>query len=331
MTFRRAVVATHRWIGVIAALLWLLQALTGVLIVFHWEIDDAITPGAHRATDWNAIEKAVEPMHPSSMWTTAGKRDRYDVFVDDGVIRIDGAGNVLRKGPDGGIVEKVVVLHQSLLAGKVGRRINGTSGLFLLSNLTLGIIAAWPRRGQWKRALSLSKSPARIATLYSWHRALGLWLVIPAFVAIAAGVFLAFDFDVARDPEPPPVAGVPGIGLTEAVGRATGEFGGAEVSGISFPTKENATWTFTLKQHGEVRRAYGKSRLFLSAVDGRVLGRSDALRESSARKFVDYLFSFHTGEVAGLGGRLIVLTIGLWLISMILLGLALWQARRAFG
>ena len=50
MTFRAAVVSTHRWMGLIAAALWLLQAATRVFAVFHWQIDDAITAGVHQQT-----------------------------------------------------------------------------------------------------------------------------------------------------------------------------------------------------------------------------------------------------------------------------------------
>ena len=65
--------------------------------------------------------------------------------------------------------------------------------MLLLSNLTLGIIAAWPRTGQWKRALRPRRSKARVAELYSWHRALGLWAAVPALCLVSAGVLLAFE------------------------------------------------------------------------------------------------------------------------------------------
>ncbi|MGZ4810994.1 MAG: PepSY domain-containing protein, partial [Thermoanaerobaculia bacterium] len=96
MRLRAVFVTTHRWMGLIAATLWLLQAATGVFAVFHWEIDDAITAGAHRATDFKAIERKVSALAPHSLWSTAGAADRYDVYAEGRVIRIDGAGNVLR-------------------------------------------------------------------------------------------------------------------------------------------------------------------------------------------------------------------------------------------
>lgn len=340
MTVRSVVVAAHRWLGLFAAALWLLQAATGVLIVFHWELDDAITAGAHRSTDWAAIEARVSSLHPSSIWTTAAAPDRYDVNVADGTIRIDGGGDVLRVRHDdekfvhGGIVDTLVVLHQTLLAGDTGRSVIGISGTLLFSNLILGVIAAWPRRRQWTRALSPSMVGSKVARLYSWHRAAGLWLAIPALCTVGAGVLLAFDESTARVldagvVEPvQPSAGPFRIGLAAAIERAAKRFPGAAVSGVRFPSHENAIWLVTMKQPGELQRAYGKSRVYVSAMDGQIVADADALTVTPAHRFADLLFPFHTGEIGGLGGRLLVLTLGTWLLTMITLGLSLWSARR---
>ena len=332
----------HRWLGLIAAVLWLLQALTGMFAVFHWEIDDAITAGAHRATDLGAIERKVTVLAPIDIWSTAGAPDRYDVNVTGRVIRIDGTGNVLRIRRDdemfahGGIVDTLVRLHQSLLADDAGKWVTGTSGVLLLSNLIFGIIAAWPRAGQWKQALQPSRSSSRVASLYSWHRAAGLWLAIPALCLVTAGALLAFEDGTERllhaaptEPPPQPSSAPQRVGMAAAAESALVRYPGAVVSGIRFPTPENAVWKITLKQRGELQRAYGKTRVFVSAIDGRVIADFDALRAPATRWFLNHLFAFHTGEIAGTAGRIAVLVFGVWLIAMIVLGIALWSARRA--
>lgn len=342
MTVRSAVVTTHRWMGLIASALWLLQAVTGVVAVFHWEIDDAITAGAHRPTDLKAIEQRVRAFGPHSIWTTAGVADRYDVFADGRVIRIDGAGNVLRirrddeKFAHGGFVDTLVVLHQSLLAGDRGRWIIGASGLFLSSNLMLGIIAAWPRRGQWRRALKPLTMGSRVASLYSWHRALGLWLAALGLCVAGAGALLAFEETTERLLHPAPVepvaqpsAAAARVGMAQATESALARYRGSVVSGIGFPTPANAMWTITLKQRGELQRAYGNTRVFISAIDGRIVADFDALTASPARRFLNNLFAFHTGQIAGMPGRILVIITGIWLIAMIALGLALWWTRRS--
>jgi hypothetical protein len=63
-TLRRSILKLHRWLSLGAALFWLLQALTGVLIVFHWEITDAGITGSHRPTDLAAIEQRIGALVP---------------------------------------------------------------------------------------------------------------------------------------------------------------------------------------------------------------------------------------------------------------------------
>jgi len=322
MTLRRAVVIAHRWIGVCAAILWLLQAATGLFCVFHWEIEDATVSGAHRPTDFHAIERRVAALDVHSIWTTAGAPDRYDVNVPGRSIRIDGAGNFLRVVKDGeNPYESLVELHQSLFAGDRGRWIVGASGSVLLSNLVLGIVAAWPKRKQWSRALRPVRTPSRVATLYSWHRAAGLWFCVPALAVVIAGVLLAFNVD-----DPPEthfdIRGPLRLKMTAAIDTALARYPGSAISGIGFPSNETAIWTITLKQPGELQRAYGKTRVMISAVDGRLLAAQEP------RPVRDHIFPFHTGEIAGLTGRIAVLAVGSWLGLMIVLGFALFLSRR---
>lgn len=356
MTLRAAFVLVHRRASLFAALFWLLQSATGIFSVFHWEIDDATVAGASRELDLDAIERRVAALTPpdsglrvDSIWSTAAAANRFDVFLvgeppaAGRVVRIDGAGNVLRsredgvRFADGGWVDTLVVLHQSLHAGAVGKWIVGASGLLLLANIVLGAILAWPRAGQWMRALRPGGKPPGPARLYSWHRALGLWMMLPAACLVAAGVLLAFEGATERligpaPVDPPPLAlpagAAPRPGMAGAAQAALARYPGAALSGIGYPSADSAWWAIRLRQPGELRRAYGKTRVYVSAVDGSTVVDFDALATPAGRRFVDSLFSFHTGEMAGRAGRLLAVSIGIWLAAMNLLGLALWSARR---
>src|SRR5204862_194685 len=119
----------------------------------------------------------------------------------------------------------------------------------------------------------------------------------------------------------------PTLGAAAATRAALARFPGAEVSGIDYPGGD-AIWEIRLKQLAEPRRAFGKTRVWVDGFDGRVLKTHDALAARPARAFVDILFSLHTGEAAGVAGRLLVLVEGLTLLTLIVLGLRLWLARR---
>ena len=344
MTVRRAAIAVHRWLSLTVLVFWLVQALTGVFAVFHWEIDDALVAGPHRPTDFRAIERQLAELTRAdsdqqvwSMWTSAGAEDRWDVSLSDRSVRIDGEGNVLRVRADGerftngGFVGTLVTVHHELLAGARGRTIVGISGVLLLTNIVLGLVAAWPRARAWKTALRPVTRGSRVARFYGWHRAIGLWMAVPALLIVSAGVLLAFDGWSERvldaEAQTPQTTGATRVGMADAVAVALHRFPGAEVSGISFPSAGNAVWRITLKQQRELRRAYGRTRVFVSATDGRILGDFDVLRARGGERVFHSLFAFHTGEMGGAAGRFLVLLTGLALIGLIAFGFSLWLAR----
>ncbi|WP_162806661.1 PepSY-associated TM helix domain-containing protein [Sphingosinicella terrae] len=348
---RSAVLLAHRWISLAVAAIWLVQAATGILIVFHWEIDDAMVPGAHLPVDLEAVERSLETMVPpgsegrvGSLWTTAGAPDRFDVFLEGAglpeQVLIDGGGNVLRAHhagdglANGGLTETLVTIHHNLLAGDLGGWIIGLSGLLLLTNLALGLVRAWPRSG-WRRILLPPRKGAVVARRYAWHRGIGLWAVFPAFFTISAGTMLTFEGGVSRLIGASPVAAdeteasaVRAVGFAQAARIATGAFPGSKIAGVYFPSATDGSYRIRVLQPGEPRRVYGMTTVFISAADGRILGRYDALGAPPARRFMDILFPLHVGELGGLPGRLAVMAIGAWLVTMILLGLSLWWRRR---
>jgi hypothetical protein len=200
---------THRYVGLTLAVFWGMQALTGVLMVFHWELEDASFERS--SINLNQIGARVDALRSAdarwtvtSVYPTGGMAGYFDVFLSNGSgqtdsVRVDGAGRVLERKPldydyrRAGLLRAATELHQSLFAGHRGRLIVGVSGLVLLGNLVLGIKLAWPRLNQWRGALRVPGGLRGAARLYAWHRALGLWFAIPAVILLVAGCCLAFD------------------------------------------------------------------------------------------------------------------------------------------
>jgi uncharacterized iron-regulated membrane protein len=331
-------------------LFWVLQAASGVLIVFHWELEDALIRAPHRPTDPAAIEARLHELAPpgsglviESVWTSGGARDRYDVYVEtpDGeaerTIRIDGAGNVLRTltPAESGVFGAIVGFHHDLLAGEAGSWIVGISGLLLASNIVVAIFMAWPARKGLRALRPPPKAVRGIQRVYGWHRAIGFWGAFPALALTSAGVLLVFQDSVERwlDPasiaaptEPWTTESPPGFG--NVVEAAMALHPDARLADISFPTADSAIWRVRLRTDGEARRAYGRTVVFVSGNSGQILANLPASGVTPSRAFLDGLFPFHTGEIAGLPGRIVVVATGLWLLSMSLLGVSLWTTRR---
>lgn len=345
--WRKRFVRVHSYLSIAAASLWLIQAMTGVLIVFHWQIEDATIAGRHAMTDLHAIESRLIRLAPAgsgrtivSVWTTGGDPDRYDVTVSAAgkqrAVRIAGDGTVLRdhNGADLSWSDTMVVMHQTLLAGEFGGWIVGISGALLLSNLVFGLIAGWPQPGTWRRAIVPIRIGGRTARTYSWHRALGLMGAVPALLLVSAGVLLAFKdgTGVLVGFVPVTMAAQPGrpvIGFETAVKTAQRAIPGSRLSAVaSMPSFDDATFRIQLIAPGELRRAYGTSAVFVDAVTGRVRGVYRATAGPPGNVFIDTLYAIHTGELASTIGRVLVMVTGLWLATMIFLGLMLWQRRR---
>lgn len=351
MTLPKPVVKFHRWLSLSLLAFWMVQALTGVLIVFHWEMDDALVPGGPVAVDLPAIERRIAELAPEgsgasvgSVWESGGVAGRFDLYLDrpdrSSVVLVDGQGKVLRERADGemvaqgGWVDTLVVLHHNLLAGDVGSWIVGISGVVLLTNLILGLALGWPQRGQWRAVLLPRRGLSGTASTYAWHRAVGLWAAIPALLTVGAGVLMVFSGGVETIVEPPAVEAPVvadmsehDVGFARAVASAHQAFPGARLSGVSLPSEEDAFYRVRLLQPDESRRVYGTTTVYVRAENGRIAASYDALADGPARSFVDGLFPFHTGEMGGLAGRLAVMGIGLWLLTMLALGFTLWCRR----
>jgi uncharacterized iron-regulated membrane protein len=343
----------HRWLALGCALLWLSQAVTGLLMVYRWELDDARLGASQVPLDPAALGSSIAALEAGSparkvtqLYTTGGVEGRFDLYTTgaggrDEIIRVDGAGRVLRARPDStemaaGFIPLAAKLHQTLFAGDVGHVVVGISGLILLVSLISGTVLAWPRKGQFRAVVFPRRTRPGAARRYAWHRALGLWFGLPATVVVAAGVLLVFYDPVERwlgaDATPPELesvaafAGEP-IPPARAITTALDTVPGSQLSGAAFPRQDRPWYRVRLLQPEEWRRVYGTTVVYVAAADGRVILVQDALASTPARAFLDNLYPVHTGEAGGVVGRLMALLIAGWLLGMLVLGVGLWRSR----
>lgn len=344
--FHRSILAIHRWLSLGAAIFWLLQALTGIAIVFHWEITDAQLSSAYPATDLRAIERRIAALaaedgsKPTTLWTTGSGGDRYNLYLEGK----DGESRSVRVLGDGAVIDRprddenrlmgfLVDFHHDLL-GSWGSWIVAISGLLLCSNLILGLVAAWPKRGTWRRALAPTQKGPPAARLYSWHRALGLWAVLPALVIAATGTLMKFEDGVgnmigAKGVELPAIPRTQAaIGFAQAAKAAIDAVPGSSLTQVVWPKDGDATYYIRVNAPGEIRRAYGDTRVLVDANNGMVREVFPIADAEPARAFMSTLFPLHTGEAGGIIGRLLSIAIGLWLVTMIVAGVLLWLKRR---
>lgn len=355
---KRFLRSAHRYLGITFAALWLMQGLTGALLVFHWELDDWSVAGPDSPLDVAALSHALGsyaaryPGHSvSAIYTSGGEPGRFDVVLDrpDGrndILRVDGKGTVLRLRPGNydwlhiGPYQIATYLHQTLFAGIAGQWLLGASGFVLLLNLAAGLQLAWPR-GSWRQVLwpaAAMRTPT--GKLWALHRALGLWLALPAMLVVALGVCLAFRGPIGQvigDPSPgPQLAAAVAIPLgrrpvttAEAIDTAFERYPASSLAAVILPTPKTPWYEVRVRQRGEWRRTDGLTTAYVSSHDGRLLGEYNAERGPLAKRTLDSLYALHTGMAGGVLMRCGAVLIGVWLTIMISLGLLLWSTRRA--
>lgn len=338
----------HRWLGLAAALVWLVQAVTGTILSFHFEIEDALLTTNSPPTDLAAIEQRIDNLASSGksaaanwIWTTAGLSDRYVINFTSGdgetrFARINGAGEILRDraATEHSFLTLVREIHLTLVAGETGHWILATTGTLLVTNLIVGLGVAWPRRGRWRRALRFNAEGDRYATIYSRHRAFGLWGVIPALFVAGTGTLTLFEHPIedllgVEAVDLPPISPqVEGVGFAAAATSAVAAIPGSRFVGTTLPSTQDASYHAWVRAPGELYRGgYGGSLVIVNANDGSIRGAYPATGHDAARAFIASFYPLHTGEAAGTIGRIVVMFVGLWLTTLIVLGLLLWMRR----
>lgn len=354
---RRGLRILHKYLSLTVAALWLLQAVTGLLLVFHWELDDWGLAGPARALDPASFGDALERLkadHPrqtlAGVYPSGGLAGRFDVLLSDStgatdVVRIDGAGALLRQRPWNhdflhiGWLQIATYLHQTLFLHTTGNWIMGFSGLLLMTNISFGLSLAWPRPGQWLRTLTPPRSGPLVTRLWGWHRAVGLGLAIPALLLVCAGVIRAYDdpfaeyFENTRPDPPAEQAGheplLASVSIAAVLRTALQLYPGATLAALEFPDAHSPWFKVRLNQPHDLRRTSGTTAVYISSRSARVLANYDYRALPAKTRVWDAVYPLHTGEIGGAAGRCLTALVALWLITMIALGLSLWWKRRA--
>ena len=342
----------HKYLSLTFGLLWLLQAATGTLLVFRGELEDATLAGPNQPLDQAAFAAAVSRLEadrkPSTLTfilPSEGSKNRYDLLFEapDGltrVLRVDGEGQLVADRPRDhdypapGLFQTALDFHESLFSGQRGMWFMGISGLLLLTNIVGGICIAWPRPGQaWRRVLLPGTAGTAPVKLYKWHRALGLAFAAIALVTVTTGILQEYPVDHwmgVQRPDPPPREGhAPfAVPFGAALATAFARYPGAPIALIEMPAADHPWYRIGVRQHDDTRRVFGWTSVLVDAQDGRVLLDVPAADLPLRNKIYNSFYSIHTGEFFRLGGRVVVLFVGLWMLTMATFGFGLWWTRR---
>jgi uncharacterized iron-regulated membrane protein len=340
MIGKPALLRLHRYVGLAAAAFLLVQALTGLTLVFGPQLAQLLDPsgmtsGAGQGDAAPARLLAVaESRYPTYRIDRLVYPEQLDgtylVHLDDGggaktYVSLDRHNASIRR--EGGVWRFPVVaalnIHDQWLSGVPGTVLVTVEGILLLGLAATGVAFWWPRRGRIRKSLAVQRHLAPRLVLRQIHRTTGALIsALLAFVALT-GLFLAVPM-VLDGPAPHWTSTEPFASRLEpALALARARYPGHAVRDIRMqgPTR------IAVFLHAPERNSRAVHRVVVDTRGPRI---ESVLGAFDNREAWVIALPLHSGTVLGLSGRLVILAGGLALAFLALTGPLMWyQARRA--
>ena len=202
---RRAIFQVHLWSGVGLGIYIFVISLTGSVLVYRNELYTAFAPqpviveGSGVSLGVDALERAAVENYPDHEVRDVRQGDNPNQAVEIALLR---DGERIRRlfhpftGEDLGdplplgyrVTAWLLDLHDNLLGGETGRRINGLGALLLIVLSLTGAVIWWPGISRWRRSLTVDRRRLN----WSLHSTFGFWFW-PFFLMWGiTGAYLSF-------------------------------------------------------------------------------------------------------------------------------------------
>lgn len=87
---------------------------------------------------------------------------------------------------------RLLDLHDNLLAGETGRKVNGAGAIAVLVVATTGLVIWWPGAQTWRRSLTVPRGLGWRRTTWHLHSMLGFWTFAFTAVFALSGTYFSF-------------------------------------------------------------------------------------------------------------------------------------------
>ena len=355
----------HLYLGLIAGLIFMLAGVTGSLLVFYVELDELLHPElqistthASRPLPYEQIFQALQQRHPDrhKAWRLEIPRHaeaplsaRY--YKPDETEHLHFAPLMATVNPYTAEVSSsriwgeylftwIYDLHYTLLLDLTGKTIMGCLGGVLLISLGTGIYLWWPAPGKFTTALTIKARASRVRLNYDIHKVSGVYSLVLLLLLVISGILLELpDFFnplinrvsplyVAPTTTSIPHPGAVRITVDAAIHIAQQQFPAGKLRWVETPKDANGSYRIMFYQAGEPSQRFPKSTVWVEQYTGQVLATRNPLTTNSAGDtFITWLHPLHSGEIAGLTGRWLVLCSGLIPAILYITGFIRWRQK----
>jgi uncharacterized iron-regulated membrane protein len=365
MTFKQALGKLHLWLGLASGLVVFIVSLTGAIFVFQDEIRDLTEPGRlvePQATAMrlpSRLQAAALAGHPgvksSTVWTTYfGPERAATVFFTDSARRPilvslnPYTGQILNEqNLQRHFFSIVQAIHMTLLLPEPAAEwvVGGSVVIFILMLIT-GLVLWWPKRRQERKQRLTIKWGAHWRRLnYDLHNVLGFYVASLALLLALTGLFMIFPkmMDAAMlvanggraypqekltakidTLQAVPAAALPLPDLIYRTVRRRSPQAEMVLIGPSGTGKAPAyCWVYQRALH-----YYHRDEYAFHPASGQVLQALFHHGKSNGTKLSDMNYDLHTGQILGLGGKIVAFLGSLLAASLPVTGTLLWWGRR---
>lgn len=208
--FRRVLFQVHLWIGLGTGLYVAVLCFTGSVLVYRSDLTEAFQtplPAYQPGRDTLSraeLSKAAERAHPGFEVTRVGerftrRRPVIEIWLVRGDERLEQLFNPYTGEEVGEALPRVVraiqwtaSLHDELLFGTTGKRVNGIGSVLVTMLALTGIVLWWPGIQRWRRGLGVRWRARWPRFNWDLHSATGFWFFPLLALWGATGVYLAF-------------------------------------------------------------------------------------------------------------------------------------------
>lgn len=354
----------HLWLSLAAGLIFFVECISGTLLVFEDEITEALHPQRYHVKEGEKqlpLDDLVQSFQKE--FPKKEKIASVKVYADNSkTIEIStGSGKRGAKGerklgfinPYTGVVTAVINpaektfftfmldVHQTLLAGKVGKTILGVSTFVVFVILITGLILWFPKKRKMLSArLKLKTDGGWKRINHDLHVVIGFYCSFFLFILLITS--LAWSFTWANNalytitgskpglPEPKKsvsaIASGTGITYQQALEAGKKQFPNAPYWSVSMAKKPDDVITVTSASTDALHRN-GFDNLSIDQRTGQILSVSLLKDLPGGWQLRRYMKPIHTGAIGGIPTKILAFLVSLFSATFPITGTIMWLNR----
>jgi len=253
---RKAIFQVHLWSGIGLGLYVLVVSVTGSIVVYSNELYFAATrepvtvvQSGPRLTD-DELKSAATRDYPRYKVIGIGTGQKPDQAVSISMSGESGRKDRLFNpytGQDLGdavplgiwLTSKLLELHDDLMSGPTGRRVNGFGAVMLFGLVLTGMVVWWPGIKSWRRSLVLRRGVGWRRFTWDLHSVIGFWCLAIILLFAFSGAYLGYpqEFQAFADRLQPPTDANAGVRFVDKVIYWLAYLHFGRINGIGIPCR----------------------------------------------------------------------------------------------